>query len=87
MAILPARNTWMISPPGWTRIAIHRQWGARELPDEACRHGYDPRVLTENTGAERIESTQLGVANVLRSLVRLDEAARGTRRNSPRPTA
>jgi hypothetical protein len=53
------------------------QWGAGELPDEICRHGYDPRVLTENTGAERIESTQLGVANVLRSFARLDEATRG----------
>jgi len=53
------------------------QWGAHELPEEAAKHGYDPRVLTENTGAERIEATQLGVANVTRSLARLDEATKG----------
>lgn len=50
------------------------QWAAQELPEE---QGYDPRVQKENTGAERIEATQLGVANITRSLARLDEATRG----------
>jgi hypothetical protein len=53
------------------------QWASNEMIEELCKYGYDPRVLAENTGTERIESTQLGVANVLRSLARLDEATRG----------
>jgi hypothetical protein len=38
---------------------------------------HDPRVQRENTGAERIDATQLGIANILRSLTRLDEATGG----------
>jgi hypothetical protein len=34
-------------------------------------------VQTENTGAERVEATRLGVANLLRSLDRLDAATGG----------
>lgn len=49
-------------------------WEAGELPEEEARAKHDPRVLIENTGRERIEATQLGVANILRSLARLDAA-------------
>lgn len=52
-------------------------WGAAETPDEIGRFGKDPRVQTENIGAERIDATRLGVANLLRSLARLDEATGG----------
>lgn len=52
-------------------------WAAGELPDEMPLFGLDPRVLKENTGAERIEATRLGVANILRSLNRLDTATGG----------
>jgi hypothetical protein len=37
----------------------------------------DPRVQTENTGAERVEATRLGVANLLRSLRALDAGTAG----------
>lgn len=39
----------------------------------------DPRVQRENTGAERLDATRLGVANIQRSLERLDEATGGNR--------
>lgn len=52
-------------------------WAAGELPDEQATHGFDPPVLTENTGADRIEATKLGIANVQRSLNRLDSATQG----------
>jgi hypothetical protein len=42
-----------------------------------ARHARDPRVQTENTGAERVLATRLGVANLLRSLARLDQATGG----------
>ena len=49
-------------------------WAAGELPDEIPDYLHDPRVLKENTGAERIDATRLGIANILRSLGRLDQA-------------
>lgn len=49
-------------------------WGSEESGDLVARFGRDPRVLIENTGAERVEATRLGVANLLRSLGRLGEA-------------
>jgi len=52
-------------------------WGSEESPELVTRFGRDPRVLTENTGAERVEATRLGVANLLRSLSRLDAATAG----------
>ncbi len=39
--------------------------------------GADPRVQKENTGAERVEATKLGIANLLRSLAALDKATGG----------
>ena len=41
---------------------------------------HDPRVLKENTGADRIDATRLGIANILRSLGQLDEATGNDRR-------
>lgn len=41
------------------------------------RFARDPRVQTENVGAERLEATRLGVANIQRSLARLDAATGG----------
>ena len=52
-------------------------WATEERGDWAARHGRDPRVLMENTGAERVEATRLGVANLQRSLARLDAATTG----------
>jgi hypothetical protein len=52
-------------------------WSAGELQDEVKDYFHDPRVQRENTGAERIDATRLGVANVLRSLGKLDEATGG----------
>jgi hypothetical protein len=52
-------------------------WAASELQDEIKDFIHDPRVQRENTGAERIDATKLGVANILRSLTRLDEATGG----------
>lgn len=52
-------------------------WGAGELPEEIADWATDPRVLKENTGAERVEATRLGVANILRSLQSLDAATAG----------
>lgn len=49
-------------------------FGSEESGDLLSRFGRDPRVQTENTGAERVEATRLGVANLLRSLARLDAA-------------
>ncbi len=49
-------------------------WAAGELPDEIESWGLDPRVLKENTGAERVEATRLGVANILRALDNLNSA-------------
>lgn len=49
-------------------------WAAGELPGEFEIWSTDPRVLKESTGAERVEATRLGVANILRSLKRLPEA-------------
>ena len=52
-------------------------WAAGELPDEMGYWVMDPRVVKENTGAERIEATRLGVANILRSLRGLSAATEG----------
>ena len=49
-------------------------WAAGELPDEMADFYHDPRVLKENTGADRIDATRLGIANILRSLGQLDQA-------------
>jgi hypothetical protein len=42
-----------------------------------AQYYHDPRVEKENTGAERIDATRLGAANILRSLTKLDEATGG----------
>lgn len=55
-------------------------WGTEESGAFIERFGRDPRVLTENTGAERVEATRLGVANLRRSLSRLDVATAGDNR-------
>jgi hypothetical protein len=52
-------------------------WSAGELTSEIPSYLYDPRVLKENTGADRIDATVLGVANVQRSLAQLDAATGG----------
>ncbi len=52
-------------------------WGSEESGEFIARFGRDPRVLMENTGAERVQSTRLGVANYLRSLQRLDAGTGG----------
>lgn len=52
-------------------------WGSEETPDNIARFGRDPRVQTENTGAERVAATRLGVANLQRSLARLDAGTGG----------
>ena len=49
-------------------------WAAGELTDEMEDWGLDPRVLKENTGAERVEATRLGVANILYALEKLNSA-------------
>ena len=51
-----------------------KRWGAGEAGFE---EGWelDPRVQLENTGAERVEATRLGLRNVARSVAALDEAA------------
>jgi hypothetical protein len=55
-------------------------WGSEEGVELYSRFHLDPRVQTENTGAERVEATRLGVANLLRSLNRLDAATGGDAR-------
>lgn len=52
-------------------------WAASELPEEMAQWLLDPRVQRENTGADRVEATRLGVANILRALRGLDAATRG----------
>ena len=52
-------------------------WGSEESGELIARFGRDPRVQTENTGAERVAATRLGVANLLRSLNRLDAGTGG----------
>lgn len=52
-------------------------WAASELRPEIKDFMHDPRVQRENTGAERIDATQLGIANILRSLTKLDDATGG----------
>ena len=52
-------------------------WGVAELGEESSRFERDPRIQTENVGVERVEATRLGVANILRSLGRLDAATGG----------
>jgi len=52
-------------------------FGSEESIELFSRFHLDPRVQTENTGAERVEATRLGVANLLRSLDRLDAATGG----------
>lgn len=52
-------------------------FGSEEGPVNAIRFRRDPRVQTENTGADRVEATRLGVANLQRSLRALDKATGG----------
>lgn len=52
-------------------------WAAGELADEKDRFGRDPRIQAENVGSDRVAATRLGVANILRSLNRLDAATKG----------
>ena len=52
-------------------------WAAGEMVPELKDFIHDPRVQRENTGAERIDATRLGIANILRSLTHLDEATGG----------
>ncbi len=52
-------------------------WGSEEGGELINRFARDPRVQTENVGVERVEATRLGVANLLRSLDRLDAATAG----------
>lgn len=52
-------------------------FAAGEMLNELPRYFHDPRVQRENTGAERIDATRLGVANILRSLSALSQAAGG----------
>lgn len=55
-------------------------FGSEEGVVNAVRFARDPRVQTENTGAERVEATKLGVANLQRSLRSLDAATGGDAR-------
>jgi hypothetical protein len=52
-------------------------FGSEESVELLARFDRDPRVQTENTGAERVEATRLGVANLLRSLRALDAGTGG----------
>lgn len=52
-------------------------FASEESVELLARFGRDPRVQTENTGAERVEATRLGVANLLRSLRALDAGTGG----------
>ena len=52
-------------------------WGSEEGGELFSRFGRDPRVQTENVGAERVAATKLGIANLQRSLARLDSATGG----------
>lgn len=57
-------------------------WAAGELPDEVFGR-FDPSVLTENIGAQRLEATRAGVAALRRSLQNLPDAIpRSTRREA-----
>ena len=55
-------------------------FGNEEGPVNAVRFARDPRVQAENTGAERVDATRLGVANLQRSLRSLDAATGGDAR-------
>lgn len=55
-------------------------FGSEESGALISRFGRDPRVQTENTGAERLQATKLGVANLQRSLARLDAGTGGDAR-------
>jgi len=52
------------------------RWAAGELGGELGIWTVDPRVLKESTGAERVEATRLGVANIVRSLKNLPVATK-----------
>jgi hypothetical protein len=52
-------------------------FGSEESTPLIGRFARDPRVQTENTGAERVEATRLGIANIQRSLGALDGATAG----------
>lgn len=52
-------------------------FGSEESGALISRFARDPRVQTENTGAERVAATRLGVANLQRSLARLDAGTGG----------
>jgi hypothetical protein len=51
-------------------------WGSEETGELLNRFARDPRVQTENVGADRVEATRLGLANTLRSLRQLAIATR-----------
>ncbi len=51
-------------------------WATEERGDFFARFARDPRVQTENTGAERVLATKLALANLQRALARLDAATR-----------
>ncbi|MEJ6398522.1 zinc-dependent metalloprotease [Yoonia sp. 208BN28-4] len=48
-------------------------WGAGELPSEGLQT-YDPTVLKENIGADRIEATRAGIAAIGASILNLPQA-------------
>ncbi|MCC1491324.1 zinc-dependent metalloprotease [Cognatishimia sp. F0-27] len=48
-------------------------WGAGEMPSEALGH-FDPAILSENIGADRIEATRAGMAALQSALSRLPDA-------------
>lgn len=52
-------------------------FGSEEGIDLLSRFARDPRVQTENVGAERVQATRLGIANIRRSFDRLDAATSG----------
>lgn len=52
-------------------------YGSHESGELMGRFGRDPRVQTENVGVERVQATRLGIANLMRSLDRLDAATAG----------
>lgn len=52
-------------------------FGSEEGLANVARFKFDPRVQTENVGAERVEATRLGVANLQRSLRHIDAATGG----------
>lgn len=72
----PAEETAALAALAKRFTAERPLWfAAGEMPSEIPSYFNDPRVLRENTGAERVDATRLGVANILRSLSALPQAA------------